>query len=292
MRLLIAALFCLGVTAGDAQVRTADPIKRGLSRAEFPRTTKILDHVYGYEDFHSAGMTTVSLFVVGDDGVLIADGQGSPAATQRLLDAIAKVTPKPVKWYIVGSDHGDHTAGNAVLPKGVTYLVTPASKAAMKLDAPAMTGDREVINVGGIEVQAIYAGRAHTGGDLLVYLPKQKLLFMSEVYLNRVFPAMRSAYPTEWVSVIDKALKMDVDLYIPGHGFIEQATVAREELVEYQKALRAVIAEVNRLHTLGLSAEDAAKQASWGPYKEWYLAEQQGPIAVRKVYQEIEGKLK
>lgn len=292
MRLLIAALFCLGVTAGDAQVRTADPIKRGLSRAEFPRTTKILDHVYGYEDFHSAGMTTVSLFVVGDDGVLIADGQGSPAATQRLLDAIAKVTPKPVKWYIVGSDHGDHTAGNAVLPKGVTYLVTPASKAAMKLDAPAMTGDREVINVGGIEVQAIYAGRAHTGGDLLVYLPKQKLLFMSEVYLNRVFPAMRSAYPTEWVSVIDKALKMDVDLYIPGHGFIEQATVAREELVEYQKALRAVIAEVNRLHMLGLSAEDAAKQANWGPYKEWYLAEQQGPIAVRKVYQEIEGKLK
>ncbi|MEY4636910.1 MAG: hypothetical protein RJA55_2708, partial [Acidobacteriota bacterium] len=222
----------------------------------------------------------------------IADGQGSPAATQKLLDAIAKVTPKPVKWYIVGSDHGDHTAGNAVLPKGVTYLVTPASKAAMKLDAPAMTGDREVINVGGIEVQAIYAGRAHTGGDLLVYLPKQKLLFMSEVYLNRVFPAMRSAYPTEWVSVIDKALKMDVDLYIPGHGFIEQATVAREELVEYQKALRAVIAEVNRLHTLGLSAEDAAKQANWGPYKEWYLAEQQGPIAVRKVYQEIEGKLK
>ena len=52
------------------------------------------------------------------------------------------------------------------------------------------------------------------------------------------------------------------------------------------------IAEVNRLHKLGLSAEDAAKQANWGPYKEWYLAEQQGPIAVRKVYEEIEGKLK
>ena len=72
--------------------------------------------------------------------------------------------------------------------------------------APAMTGDQQMINVGGIEVQAINAGRAHTGGDLLVYLPKQKILFMSEVYLNRVFPAMRSAYPTEWVSVIDKAL--------------------------------------------------------------------------------------
>ena len=293
MRLaLLAALFCLGVTPVDAQVRTADPITRGLSRAEFPRTVKITDTVYGYEDFHSAGMTTVTLFVVGADGVLIADGQGSPAATQKLLDAIAKVTPKPVKWYIVGSDHGDHTAGNAVLPKGITYIVSPASKAAMKLDAPAMTGDREVIDVGGIEVQAIYAGRAHTGGDLLVYLPKQKILFMSEVYLNRVFPAMRSAYPSEWVAVIDKALRLDVDRFVPGLGFIEEPKASREELIEYQKAMRAVIAEVNRLHKTGLSVDEAAKQANWGPYREWFLVEQQGPIAVRKIYDEIEGKLK
>ena len=289
---VIAALVCLGVTAGDAQVRTADPLKRGLSRDLFPRTVKITDHVYGYEDFHSAGMTTVSLFVVGSDGVLLADGQGSPAATQKLLDAIAKVTPKPVKWYIVGSDHGDHTAGNSVLPKDITYIVSKASQAAMKSEAPAMTSDKEVINVGGIEVQAINAGRAHTGGDLLVYLPKQKILFMSEVYLNRVFPAMRSAFPSEWVTVIDKALKMDVDHYIPGHGFIEEPKVAREELVEYQKAMRAVIVEVNRLHQLGLPADEAAKQASWGPYKDWFIAEQQGPIAVRKIYEEIEGKLK
>jgi glyoxylase-like metal-dependent hydrolase (beta-lactamase superfamily II) len=290
--LAIVALACLGVTTVDGQVRTADPIKRGLSRSEFPRTIKIADNVYGYEDFHSAGMTTVSLFVVGSDGVLIADGQGSAAATQKLLDAIAKVTPKPVKWYIVGSDHGDHTAGNSVLPKDITYVVSKASKAQMKLEAPAMTGDKEVVNAGGIEVQALYLGRAHTGGDLLVYLPRQKILFMSEVYLNRVFPAMRSAHPTEWVSVIDKALKLDVDRFVPGHGFIEEPKASREELIEYQKALRAVIAEVNRLHKLGLSAEDAVKQANWGPYKEWYIAEQQGPIAVRKVYEEIEGRLK
>lgn len=290
LSVLSAALVVSAISA--AQVRTADPIKRGLSRDLFPRTVKITDHVYGYEDFHSAGMTTVSLFVIGTDGVLIADGQGSPAATQKLLDAIAMVTPKPVKWYIVGSDHGDHTAGNSVLPKDITYVVTKASKAAMKLDAPAMASDTQTINVGGIEVQAIFAGRAHTGGDLLVYLPKQKILFMSEVYLNRVFPAMRSAYPSEWVTVIDKALKLDVSHYIPGHGFIEEPKAAREELVEYHRAMRAVIAEVNRLHQLGLSAEDAAKQANWGPYKDWYIAEQQGPIAVRKIYEEIEGKLK
>ena len=275
-----------------AQVRTAFPDKRGFKLSDFPRTVKLAENVYGYEDIRQPGFTTVSMFVVGNDGVLLADGQGSVDATKKLVDAIAKVTPKPIKWYVVGSDHGDHTAGNSALPKDVKYIVTPFSKGQMKIDVPAMAGDKEVINVGGIEVQALYLGRAHTGGDRVVYLPKQKILFMSEVFLNRVFPAMRSAYPTEWVGVIDKALKLNVDRFVPGHGFIEEPKASREELLEYQKALRAVIAEVNRLHGLGLSADDAVKQAKWGPYQEWFLVDQQAPIAVRKVYEEIEGKLK
>ena len=292
LSVLSVILVLCASASSEAQVRTAYPEKRGVALSEFPRTIKLAENVYGYEDIRNPGFTTVSMFVVGNDGVLLVDGQGSVAATQKLLDAIAKVTPKPVKWYVVGSDHGDHTAGNSVLPKDITYIVTPFSKAQMKLDAPAMTGDRQVIDVGGIEVQALHLGRAHTGGDLVVYLPKQKILFMSEVYLNRVFPAMRSAYPSEWLAVINWALQMDVDRYVPGHGFIEEPKASREELVEYQKAMRAVIAEVTRLHKLGLSAEDAAKQADWGPYKEWFLVEQQGPIAVRKIYEEIEGKLK
>lgn len=282
----------------SAQVRTADPAKRGFTPADFPRVSKLADNVYGFEGLHPSGMPTVSLFVVGNDGVLIADGQSNPANTQQLLDAIAKVTTKPVKWYVVASDHGDHTAGNSVLPKDITYVVTPASKAALErmknavVPPAAMAGDRQSIDTGGIEVQAIFAGRAHTGGDLLVYLPGPKILFMSEVYLNRVFPAMRSAYPSEWVTVLDKALAMDVDLYVPGHGFIEDRKVAREELVEYQKAMRHVIGEVKRLHQLGLSPEDAARQANWGPYQGWYLSESQAPIAIRKIYEELDGKLK
>lgn len=288
----LSVALVLIAASSAAQVRTADPEKRGLKLAEFPRVIKLADNVYGYEEIRQPGFTTVSLFVVRNDGVLIADGQGSPAATQTMLNHIAKITPKPVKWYVVGSDHGDHTAGNSVLPKDITFIVTKASAAAMKSAAPPMTGDRQSINVGGFEVQAIFAGRAHTGGDLLVYLPKPKILFMSEVYLNRVFPAMRSAYPSEWVAVIDKALAMDVDRYVPGHGFIEEPKASREELVEYQRAMRYVINEVKRLHQLGLSADEAAKQANWGPYKEWFLVEQQGPIAIRKIYEEIEGKLK
>lgn len=304
--------------------RTAFPEKRGVKLSDFPRTIRLAEHVYGYEEIRQPGFTTVSLIVVGRDGVLLADGQGSPAATQTLLDHIAKLTPKPLKWYVVGSDHGDHTAGNSVLPKDLTYVVHPTSRVQMERDAAtamganlkaaaeaisagrpappprppvivppvAMSGDRQVIDLGGLEVQVLFLGRAHTGGDLHVFLPAQRLLFMSEAYLNRVFPAMRSAYPTEWVATIDKALALPVDRFVPGHGFIEEAAASREELVTFQRALRAVIAETRRLYDLGLRPDAAVAQARWGEYGAWFLADQQAPIAVAKVYEEIEGTLK
>jgi glyoxylase-like metal-dependent hydrolase (beta-lactamase superfamily II) len=315
----------LVTSTAAAQPRTAYPDKRGVKLSEFPRVIKLADNVYGYEEIRNPGMTTVSMFVVGREGVLLVDGQGNVDATTKLLDAIVKTTGKPVKWYVVGSDHGDHTAGNSALPDGVTFIVHPNSLAQLQRDAAgaaaagqkaaaeakskgsppppgrppvivpstAMQGDRQVVDLGdGVEVHVLFLGRAHTGGDLMVHVPRRKILFMSEAYLNRVFPAMRSAYPSEWVKMIDRALAMDVDRYVPGHGFIEEPKASREELVEFQKALKSVIAEVQRLRKLGLSAEDARQQANWGPYKDWLLADQQDIIAIRKIYDEIDGKLK
>jgi hypothetical protein len=100
---------------------------------------------------------------------------------------------------------------------------------------------------------------------------------------------MRSAYPSEWISTIDRALAMNVNRYVPGHGFIEDAAVSREELRKFRDAIISVIAEVKRLHALGLTAEQAARQAKWGEYGEWFLAEQQAPVAIRRVYDELEG---
>jgi glyoxylase-like metal-dependent hydrolase (beta-lactamase superfamily II) len=320
---ILAVLIVSVASVAAAQPRTAFPEKRGFQKSDFPRVVKIAENVFGYEDFHPSGMVTVSMFVVGRDGVLLVDGQADPAKTQGLLDAINKTARKPVKWYVVGSDHGDHTGGNVVLPSGISWVVHPTSRAQMERDAgnakaanekaaaaaeasgkpapaprvvivppAAMVGDKQVIDLGNMEAHVLFLGRAHTGGDLMVHLPKQQILFMSEAYLNRVFPAMRSAYPSEWVKMIDRALAMDIDIYVPGHGFVEEAKASREELVEYQKALKYVIGEVRRLHQLGLSAEEARKQANWGPYKDWYLSESQDIIAIRKVYDDIDGKLK
>jgi glyoxylase-like metal-dependent hydrolase (beta-lactamase superfamily II) len=247
------------------------------------------------------------MFVVTPQGVLVADAQGSPAATKGLVDAIRKVTPQPIKDVVIGSDHGDHTGGNASLPPGLTFFIHPNSKAILDRQAAApnarpdawrlpadavLVPDKKTLTMGGEEFQILFLGRAHTGGDLSVYLPQQKILFLSETFLNRVFPAMRSAYPSEWLRALDRAEAMKADVDIPGHGFTESGPVSREELAAYHKALQAVIAEATRLHNAGVPVDEAARQANWGEYRSWTLAASQGPIAIRRVYAELDGKLK
>jgi len=278
-------------------VRTADPVKRGLEESDFPRTIKVADNVYTYEDFHAGDekFTTTNMFVVTDEGVLVADGQGTPAATKGLVEAIAKVTTKPIRYVVICSDHGDHTAGNASFPLGVQYLIHPTSKTAMGRNAPVdveLVTDRKSFALGSERVEVLFLGRAHTGGDLSVYLTRQKILFLSETFLNRVFPAMRSAYPSEWLKALTKAEAMDVNVYIPGHGFTESGPVSKEELRGYHNALEALIAEATRLHKAGVPVKEAVKQANFGEYSGWTLARSQAPIAVRRVYDELNENLR
>ena len=297
--LLIGFLSAASLDGVFAQgvVRTADPVKRGFKPGDFPRTVKVSENVYTYEDFHAGDekFTTTNMFVVTTAGVLVADGQGSPAATQALVGAIARVTPTPIKYVVICSDHGDHTAGNASFPPDVTYIAHPTSKASLQHQAngwkpPANTelvSDKRTLTLGSEQIQILFLGRAHTGGDLSVYVPRQQILFLSETFLNRVFPAMRSAYPSEWLAALTKAEQMNVDIYIPGHGFTEEAAVSREELRAYHKALEAVIAEATRLYAAGVPVDEAIKQASFGEYASWTLAKSQAPIAVRKVYETL-----
>jgi len=280
-----------------------------MQLSDFPRTLNVADNVYTYEDFHAGPekFTTTNMFVVTDAGVLVADGQGSPAETKGLVDAIRKVTAKPITTVVIASDHGDHTAGNASFPAGVHYIIHPNSKAILDRQAAApnaradawrlpadaeQVADKKTIKMGAEAIEILFLGRAHTGGDLAVYLPRQKILFLSEIYLNRVFPAMRSAYPSEWLKALDQAEAMRANIYIAGHGFTETAAVSQEEIRAYHKALQAVITEATRLYKAGVPVDEAVKQANWGEYASWTLASSQGPIAIRKVYEELSGKLK
>ncbi len=317
LTVLAATVFIHGAAcaAEDTSVSNGDIAKRGLKVSDFPRWKQLAPNIYSYEGVHAPDpegrvINTVSLIVIGSDGVLVADGQGDPAQGQAMVDNIKKLTAQPVKYMIVASDHIDHVGGNAAFKKAwpnIVFVSTPISQRNLaKNDNPPteIIADKRSFKVGDIDVQVMNLGRAHTGGDLAVYLPQSKILFMSEIYLRGVFPAMRSAYPSEWVETIKKAQAMDVSLYIPGHGFIDDAATLKRDLEESRKAIVAVIAEGKRLHDAGIPCVvappqpgqkpalcEAAQKANWGPYADWGLASSQVQLAVVKVYQELEGKL-
>ena len=284
-------------------VRTADPFRRGLTEADFPRTRELTPGVWSYEQLRSAGeelFTTVSLFVVTDEGVLVADGQGNFGETARMVEEIGKITDQPITHVVVCSDHGDHTAGNGAFPEGVEFILHENSAPAMealseRIEGVPMPetiiGDRMDLTLGGRTIEILFLGRAHTGGDLMVHLPEESVLFLSEAYLHRVFPAMRSAYPREWVAALRRAQGLGAHWNVPGHGFVDDADVLAEELETAIEALEIVIAESTRLHHLDLSAEEAAEQADFGDLETWSLRDSQRARAIVQVFAELNGEL-
>ena len=291
-----------------APLATADPFARGLTHDDFPRVKEIAPDVFTYEQLRSAGdewFTTVSLYVVTAEGVLVADGQGSTEETQRMLDVIAESTDQPVTHLVVASDHGDHTGGNDAFPSGIRVYAHPTSAAALEAMASAapadaapmpeptdLVADRTIVELGGRTIEVLFLGRAHTGGDLAVYLPDEKVLFMSEAYLHRVFPAMRTAYPTEWVAMIERAQALDVETYVPGHGFVDAPEILEAELEEFRRALLVVIDEGARLHAAGVPLEQAMAEAEFGDLESWSLRSSQGPRSIQQVYAELNGELR
>ena len=290
-------------------IRTANPYTRGYTDGDFPRIKELATGVYSYEQLRSAAeerFATVSMFVVTNEGVLVADGQGSVEETQRMIDRIADITDQPITHVVICSDHGDHTAGNSAFPADAEFLAHPTSAATLEASANAPNRDagvppivlpsqiideREVLERGGRTIEILFLGRAHTGGDLVVHLPEEKILFMSEAYLNRVFPAMRSAYPSEWVEMIEKAQAMDIDTYVPGHGFVDSSAVLEEELDTYRRAVIRVIELATQQYEEGYGLEDAQIQANFGELESWSLFTSQAPRAIQQVYTELDGSL-
>ena len=161
--------------------------------------------------------------------MLVADGQGSDAKTKRLVDEIRKITRSRSSTWSSAADHADHVGGNAAFPAGTTFIAHPASKAAVerivasgrKIPVPQETvADKRVLKMGATEIQILFLGRAHTGGDLQVFLPRENILFMGEAFFNRLYPSVggnRSAYPIEWIDTIKKAEAMNAAIYVPDH---------------------------------------------------------------------------
>lgn len=287
----------------------AAAVSLGAAAPPLPRMTRLSDGVYLYEhlDPTKAGVTANNLVVVGADAVLVADGQGTPENTAELVAAIAVLTPRPIRYVVVGSEHGDHRGGDSAFPATATFIAHPSSLAALKAQAtsptrragappvvvPTDTEDHaRTIDLGGRSVGVRFLGRAHTGGDLEVLVPQARVVYMSEAYISGIFPSMANGFPGEWAAMLKAAEALDVDTFIPAHGLVDASPVlTRAGVVRYRQAIEAVIAEATRLHDAGVPAADAAAQARFGSLTELHRYKENVAGALGRVYSDLEGTL-
>jgi glyoxylase-like metal-dependent hydrolase (beta-lactamase superfamily II) len=163
VRILLLCLIALvpaGLRAQDP-VRTGDITVRGLKASDFPRIKKLADHVYAYEqiDPTKRAVTVNNLIVITSEGVLVAESQGTVDNVKRLIADVATLTPQPIKYVVVGSEHGDHTGGISAFPAGVVYLAHPFSAPRITQPTEPVT-DKRVIALGGTEIDVLFLGRA------------------------------------------------------------------------------------------------------------------------------------
>lgn len=111
----------------------------------------------------------------------------------------------------------------------------------LQVRAPVMVlDDRLTIQDQERRLEFMLLGAAHTDGDLILYLPQEKIVFAGDLFFDGALPNTEDAQILEWTKTVDALLKLDADLFIPGHGRpCGRAQV--EEFREYLHDLRALV---------------------------------------------------
>jgi glyoxylase-like metal-dependent hydrolase (beta-lactamase superfamily II) len=133
------------------------------------------------------------------------------------------------------------------------------------------------------EIRLLFLGRGHTSGDVVVYLPRERIVATGDL-LQSAVPYMGDGFFDEWVATIDAVKKLDFNVVLPGHG---AAITDRATVDAFQGYLRDLTAQAVGLRKTGLTAEQAAERVDLTAYKTHFPVIQ-GPgadvRAVRRIY--------
>jgi len=244
-------------------------------------------------------------FVVGEDGVLLIDDQFADIA-QAILDQIATVTPKPVKYLVNTHHHGDHTGGNALFAEmslivahhDVRKYMLEAAAADPKIDvqevpAPSLTYTKEVrIHLGSKAIRLLHIARGHTSGDTVVYVPEDEVVHVGDLCFNGLHPYIDVAHggsTKEWVETLDailSTLPAGVRV-IPGHGKLTDL----DGLRRFKGYLESLRREVGAAIGAGKSRAEAMESVTLAGYGDYVEVEGFTSLSgnVGIVYDELKG---
>jgi len=249
-----------------------------------PRVEEVSDGVFAYIQPDGTWWINNTGFLVGARGVISVDACSTVRRTQAYLNAIAKVTPQPVRTLINTHHHGDHTFGNHLFT-GATIVGHEATRAGVLawgqpftapfwtdvdwgdivIEPPFLTyTDSVTVWSDDLRADVRHVGvAAHTTNDSIVWLPERKVLFSGDLLFNGGTPFLLQGSVAGAVQVLEEVVKpLGATTIVPGHG-----PVAGPELIDDVLGyLRFVQSNAVAGRDAGLTPLETARELDLGRY--------------------------
>jgi cyclase len=286
---------------GAARVEGQQAGESGADRTPAGILQQIIPGHYIYKS-----TTFNSGIIVTAEGVVVLDALGSEGVARAERDAIAKTIGQPVRVLVSGTHHNQYSKGNIayadVWRVGHENYRTDllalmqrekASPEEQKARLPHQTyRDRVTLHLGGTEIQVLHPGRAHTRGDSIVFVPQDRIVYMSELYFANQFLFINDGYGLDWLRGLDTVLALDADIFVPGHGPLPtDPKQSRQGLQQFRQLLVDVRDAVQKEISRGATEDQAVASIRWPQYEKLQGYEAQRETAVRRLYRQLTGKL-
>src|SRR5262245_43848127 len=209
--------------------------------------------------------------IVGQTSVIVVDAKQTEPGAKDLLAEIAKITPKPVKTAVITHSDGDHVNGLVAFPAGTKIIAHENNKKeqetalaaggrgappADKLPNQVVTKNKETMTIDGVKLELYHFGPAHTSGDLIVYLPDQKIVSTGDIVVtnraddNPNIHAEKNGTTAGWLQNVKGMIALNADTYITGHGDILMKADLQRKLDATQARRDKIAAMVKEGKTL------------------------------------------
>ncbi len=247
--------------------------------------------------------------VEGESGVLVVDTHASTEAAREVIDALRRVTRRPVTALVNTHDHFDHWFGNAAFTEAYGDLPITAHETCVELmatngpdvqreaatwtdprgaevsAAPLVPATRSfssasTVDLGDRLVELVHPGRGHTAGDLVVRIGDADVVLAGDLVEESADPSYGSdCYPLEWPGALDFVLGLvgPGTVVVPGHG----APVDNDFVAEQHDSIAIVAQTIQDLAGRGVSADRALEEGEW-PFPRTSLEH-----AVRRGYEHL-----
>jgi glyoxylase-like metal-dependent hydrolase (beta-lactamase superfamily II) len=277
--------------------------------------SKLADNAYAYT---AEGDPNTGI-VIGDDSVMVIDTQATPIMAQDVIRRIREVTDKPIKYVVLSHYHAVRVLGASAY--GAQYVIASEATREMIVErgqqdydsevqrfprlfrsvetVPGLTwpnltfSDRMTLWLGKTEVQIIHAGKGHTKGDTIVWLPKERVLFSGDLVEYGATPYAGDAHLQEWPATLQKLRDLKPVALVPGRGdALTTPEAAEEGIAGTQAFVTALYEEVAKRAKSGQSlkqAYDGAMAAMSPRYGNWVIFEHCMPFDVSRAYDEAKG---